>query len=110
MELPTNQTSLKLAAAFAAGSPVVLKPSEETPFAAAILAEIFDKVGVPKGVFNLVNGDGAGVGNPLSEHPKVRMCHLQDQVLLVLKLWKKLLKTLKGIIRAWWQITIHRPR
>lgn len=70
---PTNQTSLKLAAAFAAGSPVVLKPSEETPFAAIILAEIFDKVGVPKGVFNLVNGDGEGVGNPLSEHPKVRM-------------------------------------
>ncbi|MCZ2499894.1 aldehyde dehydrogenase family protein, partial [Xylophilus sp. Kf1] len=58
---PTNQTSLKLAAAFAAGSPVVLKPSEETPFAAIILAEIFDKVGVPKGVFNLVNGDGSGV-------------------------------------------------
>ncbi|PTF20154.1 aldehyde dehydrogenase family protein [Staphylococcus cohnii] len=70
---PTNQTSLKLAAAFAAGSPVVLKPSEETPFAAIILAEIFDKVGVPKGVFNLVNGDGQGVGNPLSEHPIVRM-------------------------------------
>ncbi|MDU4450624.1 MAG: aldehyde dehydrogenase family protein, partial [Staphylococcus lugdunensis] len=56
-----------------AGSPVVLKPSEETPFAAIILAEIFDKVGVPKGVFNLVNGDGEGVGTPLSEHPKVRM-------------------------------------
>ncbi|MGO3050888.1 aldehyde dehydrogenase family protein [Staphylococcus casei] len=70
---PTNQTSLKLAAAFAAGSPVVLKPSEETPFAAIILAEIFDKVGVPKGVFNLVNGDGSGVGNPLTSHPKVRM-------------------------------------
>lgn len=70
---PTNQTSLKLAAAFAAGSPVVLKPSEETPFAAVILAEIFDKVGMPKGVFNLVNGDGEGLGNPLSEHPKVRM-------------------------------------
>ena len=70
---PTNQTSLKLAAAFAAGSTVVLKPSEETPFAAIILAEIFDKVGVPKGVFNLVNGDGSGVGNPLSEPPSVRM-------------------------------------
>lgn len=70
---PTNQTSLKLSAAFAAGSPVVLKPSEETPFAAVILAEIFDKAGVPKGVFNLVNGDGDGVGNPLSEHPQVRM-------------------------------------
>ncbi|MBY7664998.1 aldehyde dehydrogenase family protein [Staphylococcus agnetis] len=70
---PTNQTSLKLAAAFAAGAPVVLKPSEETPFAAIILAEIFEAAGVPKGVFNLVNGDGEGVGNPLSEHPDVRM-------------------------------------
>src|SRR5699024_4137450 len=70
--ITTNQTSIKLSAALAAGSPVVLKPSEETPFAAIILAEIFDKAGVPKGVFNLVNGDGQGVGNPLSEHPKVR--------------------------------------
>lgn len=70
---PTNQTSLKLSAAMAAGSPVVLKPSEETPFAAVILAEIFDSADVPKGVFNLVNGDGEGVGTPLSSHPKVRM-------------------------------------
>ncbi|MGD6886725.1 aldehyde dehydrogenase family protein [Staphylococcus shinii] len=70
---PTNQTSIKLAGAFAAGSTVVLKPSEETPFAAIILAEIFDKVGVPKGVFNLVNGDGLGVGNPISENEKIRM-------------------------------------
>lgn len=70
---PTNQTALKLAGAFAAGSTVVLKPSEETPFAAIILAEIFDKVGVPAGVFNLVNGDGMGVGNPISENEKIRM-------------------------------------
>lgn len=70
---PTNQTSLKLSAAMAAGSPVILKPSEETPFAAIILAEIFDAADVPKGVFNLVNGDGDGVGTPLSSHPKVRM-------------------------------------
>ncbi|OEL03308.1 aldehyde dehydrogenase [Staphylococcus succinus] len=70
---PTNQTALKLAGAFAAGSTVVLKPSEETPFAAIILAEIFDKVGIPKGVFNLVNGDGLGVGNPISENEKIRM-------------------------------------
>ena len=52
---------------------MVLKPSEETPFAAVILAEIFEKAGLPKGVFNLVNGDGQGVGRPLSAHPKVRM-------------------------------------
>lgn len=70
---PTNQTALKLSAAFAAGSPVVLKPSEETPVTACILAEIFQAAGVPKGVFNLVNGDGENVGTPLSEHPDVRM-------------------------------------
>ena len=70
---PTNQTALKLAAAFAAGSTVVLKPSEETPITACILAEIFQAAGVPKGVFNLVNGDGEGVCVPLSEHPDVRM-------------------------------------
>ena len=98
MEFPTNQTSLKLAAAFAAGSPVVLKPSEETPFAAIILAEIFDKVGVPKGVFNLVNGDGSGVGNPLSEHPKVRMMSFTGSGPTGSKLWKKLQKTSKSVL------------
>lgn len=70
---PTNQTALKISAAFAAGSPVVLKPSEETPVTACILAEIFEAAGVPKGYFNLVNGDGENVGVPLSEHPDVRM-------------------------------------
>src|SRR5699024_2599416 len=70
---PTNQTALKLASAFAAGEIVVLKPSEETPITTCILAEIFQAASVPKGVFNLVNGDGEGVGVPLSEHPDVRM-------------------------------------
>lgn len=70
---PTNQTALKLSAAFAAGSPVVLKPSEETPITACLLAEIFEAAEVPKGVFNLVNGNGENVGIPLSEHPDVRM-------------------------------------
>lgn len=70
---PTNQTTVKLAGAFAAGSPVILKPSEETPFAAVILAEIFEAAGVPKGVFNLVNGEGGVVGDALSSHPDVRM-------------------------------------
>ena len=70
---PTNQTALKISAAFAAGSPVVLKPSEETPVTACILTEIFEAAGVPDGVFNLVNGNGENVGIPLSEHPDVRM-------------------------------------
>ncbi|RIM81105.1 aldehyde dehydrogenase family protein [Staphylococcus arlettae] len=94
---PTNQTSLKLAAAFAAGSTVVLKPSEETPFAAIILAEIFDKVGVPKGVFNLVNGDGSGVGNPLSEHPSVRMMSFTGSGPTGAKIMEKAAKDFKKV-------------
>lgn len=94
---PTNQTSLKLAAAFAAGSPVVLKPSEMTPYAAIILAEIFDKVGVPKGVFNLVNGDGEGVGNPLTEHPDVRMVSFTGSGATGSKIMEKASKDFKKV-------------
>lgn len=70
---PTNQISLKLAGALAAGSPIVVKPTKETPYAAIILAEIFDKAGVPDGVFNLVNGKGSEVGDAISTHPDVRI-------------------------------------
>lgn len=68
---PTNQISTKLASALAAGTTIVVKPTSKTPFASIILAEIFDKVGVPKGVFNLVNGSGSTVGNAISSHPGV---------------------------------------
>jgi len=68
---PTNQISTKLASALAAGSTLVVKPASQTPFAAVIIAEIFDKAGVPKGVFNLVNGSGSIVGEAISSHPDV---------------------------------------
>lgn len=68
---PTNQTSTKLASAFAAGSTVVLKPASNTPFAAMILAEIFEAAGLPKGVFNLVTGSGSTIGNGISSHPDI---------------------------------------
>lgn len=68
---PTNQTSTKLASAFAAGSTVVLKPAFNTPFAAMILAEIFEAAGLPKGVFNLVTGSGSTIGNGISSHPDI---------------------------------------
>lgn len=70
---PTNQISTKLASALAAGSTLVVKPASQTPFASIILAEIFDKVGVPKGVFNLVNGSGSTVGEAISTHPDVAL-------------------------------------
>ena len=68
---PTNQIMCKVAPALAAGCTMVLKPSEVTPLSAMILAEILDAAGVPAGVFNLVNGDGAGVGAAISAHPDI---------------------------------------
>lgn len=70
---PINQIAVKVAPALAAGCTMVLKPSEIAPFDALIFAEILDAAGVPPGVFNLVNGDGPGVGTALSQHPDVAM-------------------------------------
>ncbi|MCB1677182.1 MAG: aldehyde dehydrogenase family protein [Halioglobus sp.] len=68
---PANQVACKVAPALAAGCTMVLKPSEVAPFDAHVLAEILDEAGVPPGVFNLVDGDGPGVGAPLTAHPEV---------------------------------------
>ncbi len=70
---PLNQIVAKVAPALAAGNCMVLKPSEEAPACAAIFAEVLHKAGVPAGVFNLVNGDGPGVGTALSQHRGVDM-------------------------------------
>lgn len=70
---PMNQIAVKVAPALAAGCTMVLKPSEIAPFDAMIFAEILDAAGVSAGVFNLVNGDGPGVGVALSSHPDVAM-------------------------------------
>nr|WP_087573961.1 aldehyde dehydrogenase family protein [Sphingomonas sp. CDS-1] len=68
---PVNQVVAKVAPALATGCTMLLKPSEVSPFSATILAEIMDAAGVPPGVFNLVHGDGPGVGARMSEHPEV---------------------------------------
>ncbi len=70
---PMNQIAVKVAPALAAGCTMVLKPSEIAPVDATILAEVMHAAGVPAGVFNLVHGDGPGVGAPLSAHPGVDM-------------------------------------
>jgi aldehyde dehydrogenase (NAD+) len=70
---PINQITCKVCPAIAAGCTMVLKPSEIAPMDAIIFAEIMDAAGVPKGVFNLVNGDGPGVGTAISEHPDIDM-------------------------------------
>ncbi|TDL85038.1 aldehyde dehydrogenase family protein [Meridianimarinicoccus aquatilis] len=70
---PMNQITLKVLPALAAGCTMVLKPSEVAPLSAFVFAEIMHAAGVPPGVFNMVNGDGAGVGSQLSAHPGIDM-------------------------------------
>ena len=63
----------KVAPALAAGCTVVLKPSEVTPLNAYLLTEVLDEVGLPAGVFNMVIGDGPGVGGAITAHPDIDM-------------------------------------
>ena len=70
---PANQIACKVAPALAVGCTMILKPSEIAPLSGYIFAEIMHEAGVPDGVFNLVNGDGEGVGTSLSRHPDVEL-------------------------------------
>ena len=68
---PLVMASWKIAPALAAGNAVVLKPSEMTPFSAVRLAELAVRAGIPKGIFNVVQGDGRTTGDALVRHPKI---------------------------------------
>ncbi len=70
---PMNQVTLKVIPALLAGCTMVLKPSEVAPLSSMLFTEIMDEAGAPAGVYNMVNGDGAGVGTQLSGHPDVDM-------------------------------------
>jgi len=70
---PINQIACKVAPALAAGCTMVLKPSEVAPLSALLFAEVLHEAGVPPGVFNLVNGDGATVGEAIARQPNVDM-------------------------------------
>jgi aldehyde dehydrogenase (NAD+) len=70
---PMNQVTLKVVPALGAGCTVVLKPSEIAPMSSMLFAEFIDEAGFPAGVFNLVNGDGPGVGEAMSRHPGIDM-------------------------------------
>ena len=70
---PLHQLIGKLAPALAAGCTVVVKPSQETPLHAFLLAQMIEDIGLPAGVFNLVSGPGSKVGEALARHPDVDM-------------------------------------
>ncbi len=70
---PMNQIALKVVPALAVGCTIILKPSEIAPMSALLFAQMIDAAGFPAGVFNLINGDGASVGEAMSSHPGIDM-------------------------------------
>lgn len=94
---PMNQIVAKVAPTLAAGNTMILKPSEEAPACAAIFAEILDKAGVPAGVFNLVNGDGPGVGTALSRHRHVDMVSFTGSTRAGIQVAKNAADTVKRV-------------
>jgi aldehyde dehydrogenase (NAD+) len=94
---PANQIACKVAPALATGCTMVLKPSEVAPLDAYILAQVLHDAGVPKGVFNLVNGDGPGVGSALASHPGVDMVSFTGSTRAGIQVAKNAADTVKRV-------------
>lgn len=94
---PMNQVVLKVAPALAAGCTVVLKPSEIAPLSSMLLADLIDQAGFPPGVFNLVNGDGPGVGAHLSAHPEIDMVSFTGSTRAGIQITRAAAETIKRV-------------
>ena len=94
---PMNQVALKVTPALITGCTMVLKPSEIAPLSSMLFAEMIDEAGIPAGVFNLVNGDGLGVGTQLSTHPDVDMISFTGSTRAGIAISKAAADTLKRV-------------
>lgn len=94
---PMNQVTLKVGAAVVSGCTMILKPSEESPLSAALFSEMMDEAGFPAGVFNLVNGDGMGVGTALTGHKDVDMVSFTGSTRAGIAISKNAADTLKKV-------------
>ena len=94
---PLNQICAKVAPCILAGNTVILKPSEECPSNAVIFAEVLDAAGVPPGVFNLVQGDGLGVGVALTKHVDVDMVSFTGSTRAGIQIAKNAADTVKRV-------------
>ncbi len=94
---PMNQVAAKVVPALAAGCTMVLKPSEYSPFSAIIWAKVMHEAGVPAGVFNLINGDGTGVGAPLSSHREIDMVSFTGSTRAGIEVAKNAAATVKRV-------------
>ena len=94
---PMNQVTLKVLPALATGCTIILKPSEIAPLSSLLFAEMIDEAGFPAGVFNLVNGDGAGVGTQLSGHPDIDMISFTGSARAGIAISKNAADTIKRV-------------
>lgn len=94
---PLNQVASKVAPALATGCTVVLKPSEIAPLSSMILAEIIHEAGVPRGAFNLVNGDGPNVGEAIAVHPDIDMVSFTGSTAAGIRVAKLAADTVKRV-------------
>ncbi len=94
---PMNQVTLKVIPGILAGCTMILKPSEVAPLSSMVFAEIIDAAQVPAGVFNLVNGDGLGVGTQLSSHPDVDLISFTGSTRAGRAISKSAAETLKRV-------------
>jgi len=94
---PINQIAVKVFPALATGCTVVLKPSEVAPFSAQVFAEIIHAAGVPAGVFNLVQGTGAGVGAAMASHPDLDMISFTGSTRAGVEIAKNAAPTVKRV-------------
>ena len=94
---PINQLAAKIGPALVAGCTMVLKPSEIAPLSAQLFAEFIDEAGFPPGVFNMVHGSGAGIGDALTSHPGVDMVSFTGSTRAGVQIAKSAADTVKRV-------------
>ncbi len=94
---PLNQIAVKVAPAIATGCTMILKPSEIAPFSGQIFAEVMQAAGVPAGVFNMIHGNGAGVGVALSTHADIDMISFTGSTRAGIEISKNAAPTVKRL-------------
>ena len=94
---PINQLAAKIGPALVAGCTMVLKPSEISPLSAQLFAEFIDEAGFPAGVFNMVHGSGAAIGDALTGHPDVDMVSFTGSTRAGIQIAKSAAETIKRV-------------
>lgn len=94
---PAAMIARKVAPALAAGCPMIIKPSELTPFSALAMAVLAERAGVPPGVLSVVTGDAKTIGNELTSHPLVRKLSFTGSTAVGKQLMAQCAGTLKKV-------------